>query len=47
MLLPLRLDCLYIRREDHLLYSFAKFPVSYDLVAVLLILDGNGGEACG
>jgi len=44
-LLPLRLNCLYICGEDHLLYSLAKVPVSYDLVAVLLVQDDNGGEA--
>ena len=45
MLLLLGLKCLYICREDHLLHSFAKVPVSYDLVAVLFILDGNSGKA--
>ncbi len=39
------LNCLDICGENHFLYAFAEVPVSYDLVAVFLVLDDDGREA--
>jgi hypothetical protein len=41
----MRSECLYIRRKNHLFHALAELPAPYDLIGIVLVLDGNPGKA--